>query len=124
MLNKCRYCGEVLRSALRKYCGERCRASMSRLAAKAPNKPAKAIKRPPVLHMRHKDREALVSASNGTCDVCGGLPLPGRKLNIDHCHTTGAIRGLLCHGCNVGLGYFKDSPERLIKAAEYLQKRR
>jgi|DEB0MinimDraft_3_1074331.scaffolds.fasta_scaffold60946_3 hypothetical protein len=42
--------------------------------------------------------------------------------NIDHCHTTGKIRGMLCTQCNTGLGKFYDNPELLAKAIEYLNK--
>ena len=40
---------------------------------------------------------------------------------IDHCHTTGQVRGLLCRNCNTGLGYFKDNTEFLTSAIEYLK---
>lgn len=43
-------------------------------------------------------------------------------LSVDHCHKTGVNRGLLCSSCNIGLGYFKDSPETLRSAADYLDK--
>lgn len=43
-------------------------------------------------------------------------------LSIDHCHETGAFRGLLCSECNFGLGKFKDDPELLLAAVEYLRK--
>ena len=43
-----------------------------------------------------------------------------RRLAVDHCHTTGKIRGLLCRGCNQGLGNFKDNIQSLQKAIEYL----
>lgn len=43
-----------------------------------------------------------------------------KTLVIDHCHTTGKIRGLLCHTCNTAIGLFKDSQETLVKAHNYL----
>ena len=41
---------------------------------------------------------------------------------VDHCHTSGLIRGLLCRQCNSGLGMFKDSKPNLRRASEYLGK--
>lgn len=42
------------------------------------------------------------------------------KPNVDHCHKSGKIRGLLCRGCNHGLGNFRDNQEFLLRAKEYL----
>ncbi len=44
------------------------------------------------------------------------------RLCIDHDHDTGAVRQLLCHDCNTGIGKFKDTPELVLKAADYLIK--
>lgn len=44
-----------------------------------------------------------------------------RRLAVDHCHSTGKIRGLLCHNCNTGLGKLGDSIESLTKALNYLK---
>lgn len=44
------------------------------------------------------------------------------KLVVDHCHTTGKIRGLLCPTCNCGLGHFADSQILLALAIRYLSK--
>ena len=57
----------------------------------------------------------------GLCAICGDvLPSWGIKCHVDHDHTTGKVRGLLCHGCNVGLGKFHDNSSLMRKAADYL----
>jgi hypothetical protein len=45
------------------------------------------------------------------------------KLVVDHCHSSKNVRGLLCAGCNAGLGSFRDSPDLLLAAARYLTER-
>jgi hypothetical protein len=70
--------------------------------------------------------EALMLAQGGLCAICKcelveDLPKGNpRQINIDHDHETGAVRGLLHSGCNVGLGQFEDSIERLRAAIVYL----
>lgn len=59
---------------------------------------------------------------NGVCAICFSLPKEGRNLDVDHCHETGKIRGLLCNNCNRGLGHLQDSKEILEKAISYLGK--
>lgn len=55
------------------------------------------------------------------CLICNRLEEDIKKsLAVDHCHVTKKVRGLLCFNCNVGLGYFKDNKDLLLKAAEYL----
>lgn len=74
------------------------------------------------------DYENLYDTQNGICMICGKPEFVKdqngrlRKLAVDHCHTTGKIRGLLCTNCNKGLGHFKDSPELLKSAVNYLDK--
>jgi hypothetical protein len=72
-----------------------------------------------------QDYDALVEAQQGLCAICGGhLSTFNQRLAVDHCHTTGRIRGLLCHNCNTGLGKFKEDIELLLRAVEYLQRNR
>lgn len=63
--------------------------------------------------------DALLEEAQGRCAVCG----VEEPLRIDHNHTTGKVRGLLCHNCNVGLGHFCDDPKLLKKAIDYLKER-
>lgn len=56
----------------------------------------------------------------GCCAICGVLPLPNDPLAVDHDHMSGAVRGLLCRGCNVGLGCFKDNIASMGRAIAYL----
>jgi hypothetical protein len=56
-----------------------------------------------------------------SCEICGD-PEVGRKHAKDHDHTTGIKRGMLCHSCNPGLGLFRDRPDLLRKAAEYIDR--
>lgn len=60
------------------------------------------------------------NAQGGVCNICGG-DNEIRALAVDHCHTTGRIRGLLCDTCNVMLGCAKDKPALLLRAAQYLE---
>lgn len=60
----------------------------------------------------------------GLCAICSGdLDASSRKAPVDHDHSTGKVRGLLCHFCNRGLGLFKDDPELLESAAMYIRER-
>lgn len=54
---------------------------------------------------------------NGRCAICACVP---DQFYVDHCHSTGAVRGLLCNHCNLGLGHFKDTPDFLLIAVAYL----
>lgn len=65
----------------------------------------------------------MIEDQNNSCACCGqSAEIFKRGLHVDHDHTTGRVRGLLCTECNPGLGYFQDSIERLEMAIKYLQK--
>lgn len=64
--------------------------------------------------------EDMLAAQGGLCAICE----VAEAVHVDHCHDSGRIRGLLCFRCNAALGQFDDVPERLRKAAEYLERHR
>jgi hypothetical protein len=78
-------------------------------------------------NMSLNDYEQLYKNQDGKCAICGSaetMVLQGKvkRIAIDHCHITGVVRGLLCHSCNTGLGYFNDNWVLLDNALEYLTK--
>ena len=87
-----------------------------------------------------EDYEELLVKQKYSCKICGQKPdknqtlpdknqtlpdkgqtKPDKPLYVDHCHQTKAIRGLLCHKCNIALGHMNDDPEQLERAANYLR---
>ena len=68
------------------------------------------------------DYSSMLEKQNGVCAICGNSePYNGYSLAVDHDHGTGKVRGLLCSSCNRAIGLFKDSPELLQKAINYLK---
>ena len=64
---------------------------------------------------------ALVDYQDGKCAICfKPLENMSRRANIDHDHETGEVRGILCTGCNTGLGHLGDSIKGLERALYYL----
>ncbi|MCK5601272.1 endonuclease VII domain-containing protein [Candidatus Pacearchaeota archaeon] len=69
--------------------------------------------------------EKLVEKQNGRCAICGKHQSELKTtLNVDHNHETGKVRGLLCVACNRLLGYAQDNQDILMKAIQYLEKKR
>jgi hypothetical protein len=59
---------------------------------------------------------------NGKCLICNATEsMLGHRLAVDHCHTTGKIRGLLCKSCNMGIGNLKENVDNLQNAIKYLE---
>jgi len=66
-----------------------------------------------------EDYDRMLKRQNGVCFLCKAKPV-GRRLAVDHDHATGRVRGLLCTGCNVKLGWYEARRELI---AEYLRGR-
>lgn len=70
-----------------------------------------------------EDFNKMLQIQDNCCAICGGTETHDKHgvLAVDHCHTTGKIRGLLCFKCNGGLGFFNDNKTSLINAIKYLE---
>jgi len=67
--------------------------------------------------------DAMLAAQNSACMICRlAFDDTPKSIHVDHCHGTGRVRGLLCSGCNTGIGCLQDSPEILRRASEYLRR--
>lgn len=67
-----------------------------------------------------KDWDSILEAQKGRCAICGRT----NDLCVDHDHTTGKIRGILCRKCNKNIGGLGDNEEGLAKALAYLHEPR
>ena len=86
-----------------------------------------------VIKLRHRlrvkygitvdDYMTLWNIQGGRCAVClERLEFNGHDSHLDHCHSTGCVRGLLCGRCNAAVGFAKDSPKLLRDLADYVEK--
>ena len=143
MATLCPETGLSLSYAYKKGC--RCQACKDQKAIYTSREATKARKRAILWRKnnRHRMREydkkyrdnkwlnahkSLLKKQKNRCKICNrrnGKRCMGHnlKLHIDHDHQTGRIRGLLCGNCNVGLGHFRDDPQTLRAAADYLEQK-
>jgi hypothetical protein len=69
-------------------------------------------------------KEILLN-QDGECAICESTDPRGHgDFHVDHCHSTGAVRGLLCSDCNLAIGLLKDSPKLVRYALNYLERDR
>ena len=76
-----------------------------------------------------EDQERMLIEQEGKCKICGREILlfgesKHRTAHVDHDHSTGKVRGLLCQECNTRLGKFRDNTEYLANAIKYLKEYR
>lgn len=64
--------------------------------------------------------DEMLKAQGGGCAICGKKPTTKKRLGVDHDHTTGKVRGILCDQCNHAVGLLGDDPDRMMAAAAYL----
>jgi hypothetical protein len=104
---------------------DKVREYAQRQKAKDPVKFKKKQNRAMLKHRRGitlEDKTAMLTSQGGGCAICGDpLDAESRYSHVDHSHSTGKIRGILCGECNRGLGAFRDNAESLESAISYLE---
>lgn len=136
-LKRCRICGEVqpreefsvnkmAADGLRGEC-KGCRNAMQRQQYAADPKlrhQSRVNGRKHRYGLSEADYDQLLSDQGGKCAVCGGPPT-AKGFCVDHDHERGLghARGIVCHPCNLLLGFAKDDPERLRAAIQYLERK-
>lgn len=69
--------------------------------------------------------EKLLRSQNGKCAICFATRSKnGKALAVDHDHSTGLIRGLLCNECNTSLGLMQENSAALQRAIDYLNSKK
>ena len=66
-----------------------------------------------------EDYARLLHAQGRKCAACGDSLAMDKKTHVDHCHSTGRVRGILCHHCNTALGLVMESEGRLLALVRY-----
>lgn len=64
--------------------------------------------------------DRMLAAQGDVCAICKGHCGRERRLSVDHCHSTGRVRGLLCQNCNAAIGMLKEDVALFFRAVEYL----
>lgn len=102
-------------------------AAYRKANAKALNDKTVAYRREKRLGITQEEYELLLDMQDHRCGICKEPERVEHKhgkraMAVDHDHTTGRIRGLLCSHCNRALGLFRDSADVLRSAEEYLSR--
>lgn len=126
----CRWCNKelFLLSQRRKFCSTECSLKFHKKKRYSDPELRKRTVERKKRQRFHKDygvsydtKLAAAREQNYSCAICFKNELSIQELHFDHCHKTSKPRKLLCHGCNVGLGMFKDSTLLLEQAIKYLK---
>lgn len=65
-------------------------------------------------------RDNIVKSQGNSCAICGNEFEDERYMHVDHCHSTGKVRGVLCSRCNQAIGLLQDDPVIIRAAKDYV----
>jgi hypothetical protein len=120
---KCEFCKTefVTPYSNKRYCSKECLLSAGKDRAIKRGKG----KRYTLKAKQHEEwvetRSVLLKNQDSKCAICKIALGTQKRANLDHCHKTGQIRGVLCTQCNHALGLLNDSVETFKSAIKYLE---
>lgn len=122
----CQVCGKPVppeRKYATMYCSYRCKKSSPARTSPGYRRKAFASSVRIKYKLSVEEYAHLLNDQDHRCTICGTREWGGISGNphVDHCHTSGRVRSLLCDRCNRGIGIFLEDPERLTAAAAYLR---
>ena len=135
--NQCAECFSIFepKSIRHRFCTETCKNRQKSRKYRADNKKDllqkkkeyhrknPQVRKKAVLKMRYGVTPEFIAKQTELQEAKCGICRKEKNLVIDHCHSTGEYRGLLCQGCNTGLGRFNDNVAGLKAAIAYLEKK-
>lgn len=121
----CEICGSVIPTKRRRdatYCSDLCKKRSQRSVSPRSRRADFIANLRVKYGLTLEEYEAMLAKQGGKCAICCTSEWPGRhnRPHVDHCHTTGRVRGILCTSCNSGLGRFRDRIDLLEAAIVYL----
>ncbi len=117
--SQCRHCVLAANRAWQAKDPERARAAWRKSFLKNYDTKKRRLKVIESYGLTEKQYETLRQIKPGCCHICE-KPFGARE-NIDHCHETGKVRGLLCFRCNTAIGSFDDNVKVMKRAIEYVE---
>jgi hypothetical protein len=103
------------------YCKE-CRRKKSKVRQQKYSTELRSYQRKIKYGMSDEEWNLLFDSQGNKCAICPATTHGNKNWHIDHDHSTGKVRGLLCHNCNLMLGHAKDNVDTLSAAIKYLGK--
>lgn len=117
---------ERIKARSKEYQAQHKAECAERMAAWNKANPERAYKSARKRHLRRKygltpeEFTTLLAIQGNSCSICQGQFLSTKATRVDHDHSSGEVRGILCHNCNALLGHAKDSTLVLESAISYL----
>lgn len=120
----CRACKAVAALKWRKANMEKANAQSKAYARRHPER-MKDYDRKRSYGLAYGEFGKILTSQDNKCAICyTEKPLGRNGFNVDHCHATNKVRGILCSNCNIGIGNLQHDPDILRAALEYLLKDR